>query len=54
MRKHYIYAITLLILSLTVWIGYYFYMEYRPVQHKYGTFVEVLKDGGESVLELTA
>lgn len=54
MRKHYVYAIALVILSLTAWLGYYVYMEYRPVQHKYGTFVEVEKDFGEYIKELAA
>lgn len=54
MRKYYIYAITLIILSLTIWAGYYVYMEYRPTQYKYGTFVEVEKDFGKCIKELAA
>lgn len=41
MRKNYIYAITIVILSLLVWLGYYFYLEFRPTEYKNGTFVEL-------------
>lgn len=41
MRRNYIYAITLVVLSLMIWFGYYFYLELRPVEYKYGTFVEL-------------
>ena len=40
MKKQVIYLMTLLILSMMVWSICYFYKEYRPVTHPYGTFVE--------------
>ena len=54
LRKNYVYALTLVILSVTVWISYYFYLEYRPEEYKNGTFVEVPYDRVEEVLELSA
>ncbi|MBO5158539.1 MAG: hypothetical protein U0M69_04735 [Lachnospiraceae bacterium] len=44
MRKNYVYAITLVILSLFLWAGYYLYLEYRTVEYKNGTFVELPKE----------
>lgn len=41
MRKNYMYAITLVFLSIFLWLGSYFYMEYRPIEYKNGTFVEL-------------
>ena len=43
MKKQVIYLMTLLILSMAVWSICYFYREYRPITHKYGTFVEVME-----------
>ena len=54
MQKKYIYAITLVVLSLTMWIGYYFYLEYRPQEYKNGTFVEVPYENMEEIQELAA
>ena len=54
MRKNYVYALTLVILSVTVWISYYFYLEYQPEEYKNGTFVEVPYDRVEEILELSA
>ena len=54
MRKNYVYAITLLILSVTVWLSYYFYLEYRPEEYKNGTFVELPDDSMEEFRELSA
>lgn len=54
MRKNYIYAITLLVLSLAVWLGYYFYLEYRPMKYEYGTFVELPQELIEDEWELCA
>ena len=54
MRKNYIYAMTLVILSLTVWLSYYFYLELRPQEYKNGTFVEVPHEIVEDTWELTA
>lgn len=44
MRKNYLYAVTILILSLFIWFGYYLYLEYRPIEYKNGTLVELPKD----------
>ena len=41
MRKYYVYAMTLLFLAVFLWLGYYFYMEYRPINYENGTFVEL-------------
>lgn len=41
MRKHYIYAIALVVLALALSLGYYFYLDHRTVEYKYGTFVEL-------------
>lgn len=54
MQKKYVYAITLVILSLTMWIGYYSYLEYRPQEYKNGTFVEAPCESMEEILELAA
>lgn len=54
MRRNYVYAMALLILSLTVWLSYYFYLELRPQEYKNGTFVEVLQENMEETLELAA
>ena len=48
MQKKYVYAITLVVLSLTMWAGYYFYLEYRPQEYKNGTFVEVPDESMEA------
>ena len=52
MRKNYVYAITLIILSLFLWIGYYLYLEYRPVNYTNGTFVELPVKNSEETVEL--
>lgn len=41
MRKNYLYAVTIVILSLLIWLGYYLYLEYRPTDYKNGTLVEL-------------
>ena len=41
MRKNYVYAITLLIVTLSIWMGYTLYLEYHPVTYKNGIFVEL-------------
>lgn len=43
MRKKDIYLLTLIVLILFFWVGYYFYVEYKPVVYKNGTFVELIK-----------
>lgn len=52
MRKNYVYAITLLLLSLILWTGYYLYLEYKPVSYKNGTFVELPDEKTKEFLEL--
>lgn len=54
MRKNYLYAITLVILSLVVWFSYYFYLEYRPVKYQNGTLVELPKEMIDEEWELIA
>ena len=54
LRKHYIYAMTLVVLSLAVWLSYHFYLELRPQEYKNGTFVEVPQEIMEETLELAA
>ena len=53
MRKNYIYAITLVVLSISIWIGYYLYLEYKQVSYKNGTFVEVPKHISRDLKELS-
>ena len=40
MRKHYIYAITMILIVLSLWTGYYLYLQHQPVVYENGTFVE--------------
>lgn len=54
MRKNYVYAITLILLSLFLWAGYYLYLEYRPVVYKNGTLVELPEERVEEFRELAA
>ena len=54
MRKNYVYAITLILLSLVLWAGYYLYLEYRPIVYRNGTFVELPEEKTEEFLELLA
>ncbi len=54
MRKNYVYAITLILLTLFAWLGYYLYLEYRPVSYKNGTFVEMPYERFEDTKELSA
>lgn len=54
MRRNYLYALTIVILSLTVWLSYYFYLEYRPIEYKNGTLVELPKDFLREEWELRA
>ena len=51
MRKKYIYAITLVVCSLCLWMGYYLYLECRPVSYQNGTFVELPSNIDCEVLE---
>lgn len=54
MRKNYVYAITLILMSVFLWLGYYLYMEYRPITYENGTFVELPTEKNEEVWELSA
>ena len=56
MRKNYVYAITLILLSIFLWLGYYLYLESKPVVYKNGTFVELPANdrNGKDILEFSA
>lgn len=54
MRKIYVFAITILMLSLFAWVSYYIYLEYRPVKYHNGTFVEVPKEMFDEEQEFSA
>lgn len=54
MRKNYLYAVALVILSLLLWFGSFVYLELRPVEYQNGTFVELPKEFTENETELTA
>lgn len=54
MRKHYIYAILLVVLSLAFSLGYYFYFHARTTEYRYGTFVEIPKESSGDIRELCA
>lgn len=41
MRKNYVYAAALLLLSLLLWLGLTLYTDYRPREYRNGTFVEL-------------
>ncbi len=52
MRKKYVYAITLILLSILLWTGYYLYVELKPMVYENGTFVELPEVNAEDTLEL--
>lgn len=54
MRKSYFYAVLAVIVSSLFLIGYYLYLEYRPVEYKNGTFVEALPDSYGEMRELAS
>lgn len=54
MRKNYVYAITLLIATLAIWMGYTLYLEYHPVTYKNGIFVELPQELRFDKWELSA
>lgn len=54
MRKNYVYAITLILLSLFLWAACYLYLEYKPVVYQNGTFVECPDTDTEMILEFSA
>ncbi len=41
MRKSYAYVVTLLLLILLAWAGYYIYTAAAPKEYENGTFVEL-------------
>lgn len=54
MKRNYVYLITIVLLSILVWCGYYLYLEVRPVSYENGTFVEVPKKFSEEQREMNA
>ena len=54
MRKHYIYAITMLLIVLSLWAGYYLYLQHQPVVYENGIFVEVPEEKKEDTMEFYA
>lgn len=54
MRKNYVYAITLLIVTLSIWMGYTLYLEYHPVTYKNGIFVELPREFRSDKWEFSA
>ena len=54
MRKSYFYVVLAVLISFLFGAGYYLYLEYRPVEYKNGTFVEVLPDSFEEVRKLAS
>ena len=54
MRKHYIYAVTMIIIVLSLWAGYYLYLQHQPVVYENGTFVEVPVEITKEVMEFCA
>lgn len=41
MKKNYLYAVTIVLVSLTLWIGYCIYCEIHPREYKHGILVEL-------------
>ena len=39
MRKNYVYALTLIVLLLLLFAGYYLYLEYHPVVYQNGMLI---------------
>ena len=54
MRKHYIYAIAMIMIVLSLWTGYYLYLQHQPVEYENGTFVEVPMEKRKEIMELSA
>lgn len=54
MRKNYVYAVALIVLSLVLWTGYYLYLEYHPTVYQNGTFVELPKENIDHTWEIPA
>ena len=54
MRRSYVYAVMILMMSLVIWFGYYLYMEYRPMEYKSGTLVELPMELWSEEKELSA
>ena len=54
MRKSYFYVVLAVLISFLFGAGSYLYLEYRPVEYKNGTFVEVLPDSYGEMRELAS
>ena len=54
MRKHYIYAITMILVVLSLWTGYYLYSQNQPKVYENGTFVEVPMEKTKELMEFCA
>ena len=54
MRKNYVYAIAIVMMSLVIWFGYYLYLEYRPTEYKNGTLVELPEESWQEEIKLSA
>ena len=54
MRKRYVYAVTLVLMSLFLWAGYYLYLKNRPTVYKNGTLVELPLEFVQEKWELSA
>ena len=54
MRKHYIYAITMILVVLSLWTGYYLYSQNQTKVYENGTFVEVPLEKTREAMELFA
>lgn len=48
MKKNYLYAAVLVIMSLLLGLGCFLYMEYRPSEYENGIFVELPEEIGET------
>lgn len=54
MRKNYVYAITLILMTIFLWAAYTMYVEYRPVTYKNGIFVKMPERLDSAKWELSA
>ena len=54
MRRNYVYAIAIVMMSLVIWLSYYLYVECRQVEYKNGTQVELPEEFWQEEIELSA
>lgn len=54
MRRNYVYAIAIVMMTLVIWLSYYLYVECRPVEYKNGTLVELPEEFWQEEIELSA